>query len=278
MGFTLCFPGFKRKAACFSYDDGVLQDRELVGLFRKHHMRASFNLIPGTYEKRVMRMDKDGNEIDCSHLSLAESQKLYAGMEVANHSLTHPWLNALDEEKNRDEILPAQTALEQQFGMSVRGFAYPFGAYGRETLKVLRDLGYVYARPTRSTYRFSAPSSWLAWQPTIHHRDPLLWDTLDRFLATKEELPVLFVWGHAYEFAIDHNFDTMDALLSRLEQAEDVSVMTCLEVASYMQAAGLVYEIRRVDNHRLVNPSALDVDVFFEGKPMRIPAFSEVLL
>ena len=70
----------------------------------------------------------------------------------------------------------------------------------------------------------------------------------------------------------------MDALLSRLEGADDVAVMTCLEVAEYKKAASLVYEIRRVDNHRLVNPSPMDIDMLFEGKPMRIPAYSEVVL
>ena len=37
-------------------------------------------------------------------------------------------------------------------------------------------------------------------------------------------------------------------------------------------------QIRRVDNHRLVNPSSMDIDMLFEGKPMRIPAYSEVVL
>ena len=43
----ILFPGFKRKALTFSYDDGVRQDKRLVKLFLQHGLKGTFNICSG---------------------------------------------------------------------------------------------------------------------------------------------------------------------------------------------------------------------------------------
>ncbi len=37
----------KKKAVTFSYDDGVVYDRRLVGIFNKYGLKCTFNLNSG---------------------------------------------------------------------------------------------------------------------------------------------------------------------------------------------------------------------------------------
>ena len=45
----LRFPGGKRKALTFSYDDGTRHDIRLVEIFKKHNMRATFKICSGWF-------------------------------------------------------------------------------------------------------------------------------------------------------------------------------------------------------------------------------------
>ena len=44
------FPKGRYKALTFSYDDGREEDRRLVSIFRKHGLKATFNLNSGEVE------------------------------------------------------------------------------------------------------------------------------------------------------------------------------------------------------------------------------------
>ena len=44
MMWYMRYPNFKTKAVTFSYDDGVVQDRKLAGIFDKYGMKGTFNI------------------------------------------------------------------------------------------------------------------------------------------------------------------------------------------------------------------------------------------
>ena len=52
----ILFPQGKNKALTFSYDDGRQEDRRLISIFRKHGLKATFNLNSG-------EADTDGRRI-----------------------------------------------------------------------------------------------------------------------------------------------------------------------------------------------------------------------
>lgn len=64
------------------------------------------------------------------------------GIDVLNHSVSHPWMAELSREEQRAEIADAGVALEQLIGKKQEIFAYPYGSYNADTLAVLGELGY----------------------------------------------------------------------------------------------------------------------------------------
>lgn len=270
--FRLLYPGFKKKAVTFSYDDGIIQDCKLIEIFNKYGMKATFNLNFGQSGEEKMRLDKDGAEIDCSHLKLEEYVSLYQGHEIANHTYHHPHLENISLEEQRREFLDNKVALEQLFRQKVYGAAYPYGTFNMDSLIVQRELDVKYDRTTRSTYSFSLPTSWLLWQPTIHHRDVKMMDYLEKFFLDDSELSLMYIWGHAYEFAIDHNFELMDDICKKIKEHDDIASLTNYEIYSYVHSAMMVYH----RDNKFINPSSEDVYINVDGNHILVPAKKEV--
>lgn len=253
MDFTLLYPGFKTKAATFSFDDSILQDRTTVNILKSHGLKGTFNLNLGQSGEEKIR-----EGIDCSHLVLEKEYSLYDGMEIATHTYQHPHLETLPYEEQKKQYQLDIEGLEKLTGRKIIGSAYPYGTYNKDTLRALKELGIVYGRTTRSTYDFSLPFNFLLWHPTIHHNDPRIFEIMDSFFAVKKELACLYIWGHSYEFAIQPRcpFSTLEKIASMLEEKkEDVAFLTNGEIYTYCNAANMVY----YRDGGFVNPSDQDV-------------------
>ena len=72
-----CFPGGKAKALTMSYDDGKVQDRRLIDIFNKYGIKGTFNLNYGLVGEPP-------------RMTFEEMKGLYAGHEIATHTMTHP--------------------------------------------------------------------------------------------------------------------------------------------------------------------------------------------
>jgi peptidoglycan/xylan/chitin deacetylase (PgdA/CDA1 family) len=67
---------------------------------------------------------------------------LAAGHEIGSHSVTHRNLKKLTEAEAREEIFDSKQRLENQFGIEVRHFCYPFGGYNQRILDLVQEAGY----------------------------------------------------------------------------------------------------------------------------------------
>ena len=177
----LLFPQGRRKALTLSYDDGVEQDRQLIGILDRHGLRATFNLNSGCFPPDGVAYPA-GTIHRRMPLSLCRETYETARHEVAVHCLTHAMLTEMPQPQVLREILLDRENLEREFGGIIRGFAYPFGAYSDEIVESLRASGIAYARTVQSTHDFTIPQDWLRLHPTCHHDDPQLDALCDRFL------------------------------------------------------------------------------------------------
>jgi len=104
------FPGAKRIAVTTSWDDGVVEDRRVVEKFNEWGIKGTFNLNSGklgrTGERKAMVRNESAN-IDASEVA-----SLYAGHEVAIHTVTHPHLANIDPSAAALEVLEDRKALE----------------------------------------------------------------------------------------------------------------------------------------------------------------------
>lgn len=64
------------------------------------------------------------------------------GVDIQNHTVTHPFLANLSKEQQYLEIHNATEALKDLTGRTTFAFAYPYGNYNSDTISLLKDLGF----------------------------------------------------------------------------------------------------------------------------------------
>ncbi len=70
-----------------------------------------------------------------------------AGMEIGSHTMSHPWLAKMKNEKRLEwELTESKKYLEKLTGKEVISFAYPFGNYNVKVMTAVKKAGYRYAR------------------------------------------------------------------------------------------------------------------------------------
>ena len=197
----------KLKALTFSYDDAVLQDKRLIEIFNKYGLKGTFNLnseLLGT-ENYLIR---EGVHVDHIKVKAEDVKYVYAGHEVAAHTLTHPSLPRSEDAEVIRQVEQDRLNLSELVGYEVVGMAYPGGGVNNDerVAKLIREnTGILYARSTVTTGSFEPFRNLYRYEGTIYHHAEWdkLFETGQKFLDLKAETPqVMYIWGHAYEFDI----------------------------------------------------------------------------
>lgn len=256
----MTFPEGKSKAFTMSYDDGVIQDEQLVKLMNQYGIKGTFNLNSGFIGKEEYAVI-DGYNTNVSKLDQNQIMKIYEGHEIACHGLTHMKLTDIDTAIVAHEIIEDRKNLETMLHKMINGFAYPFGTFDQGVMETLKNCGIDYARTVASTANFELPKEFLAWHPTCHHDHPLLMALGKKFCEEKSLFgcPQLFyLWGHAYEFDQKDNWEQIERFLIYISQfADTIWMATNGEICSYIkQFKQLKYS---VGEHKVYNPTATDL-------------------
>ena len=213
-----------KKAITFSYDDGVEQDLHLLDILNKYGLKATFNLNTALNQDTPSWQYKG---LEVKRLNLEEHIEAYKGHELAVHTLTHPNICELDEIQFREELLQDRENIEKLFGQKVAGMAYPYGAYSDEVVDKLDKYGFKYARTVEPSYSFETQSDLLR----FNHDDNGLFDLAEKFLAMEADTPQIFyVWGHAYEFEGNKNWDRFEDFCRLVSGRADIFYGTNAEV------------------------------------------------
>lgn len=227
----LRFPGGKAKALTFSYDDGVEQDIRLIDIFRKHGMKATFNINGGQFspEGKVFPEGQVHRRMSASQVKATYTEDV---CEVACHAYTHPLLTACSSAVVCNQITEDRKALEAMFERQIHGMAYPFGPTNDTVVDVCRMCGIYYSRTTVSTEKFDMPMDWLRLPATCHHKNPRLMELADKFLSMEvSKMPQLFyVWGHAYEFEGADNWYVIEDFCEKMAGKDDIWYATNMEI------------------------------------------------
>lgn len=268
----LLFPGGKKKALAFSYDDAVTQDIRLVELMNRYQVKGTFNINTGLLGTDRL-YTKDGKTVTQNKLKPEQVPGLYAGHELAVHGLTHLDLALAGSAAAAYEVMADRKNIEDIVKAPVRGMAYPFGTCSSDLVELLRSCGMAYARTVHSTGEFALPEEFLRWNPTCHHADERLFAYAERFLENESGYygPKLFyVWGHSYEFDLRNDWDRMEQFLAQISGKEEVWYATNIEIFEYVNAAGqLQYS---ADGRYIYNPAAQDIWLSMDEKICICPA------
>ena len=256
------YPNGKRKALTFSYDDGQIFDKRLAELLRSHGMKGTFHLNSG---KLVIQREQG------KYVAPEELAEVYAGHEIACHGVEHLNLPLVMPRQVIPELEEDRRVLEKLTGGMVQGLSYAFGAYNDRVKNIASLLGFKYSRTVQDTGYFNPPEDFMQWHPTCHHNNNLL-ALGDRFLDVPGfyELPLMYVWGHSYEFGLSDDWSAIEAFVEKMAYKDDIWYATNIEICNYVEA------VRRqefsADSMRMYNPTALSVWIgtaegFKEVKP-----------
>lgn len=226
------FPGKKRKAITFSFDDGVTQDRRLVELFNKYNLKCTFN-INSLSLGMGGRVAYDGFEADHHKIEIAEVKTLFQGHEVAVHTSHHPDLTKISDDDIKVEVEEDRLFLEKLVGYKIFGMAYPFGTTDERVINVLATQTPIkYSRVVWSNYSFARQENLLNLRPSAHCLEwEKLYQLADEFFSLSPDEDIIFyIWGHSYEFDFENTWDKWEEFLKYIANKSDVYYGTNYEV------------------------------------------------
>jgi peptidoglycan/xylan/chitin deacetylase (PgdA/CDA1 family) len=133
-------------AVCITFDDGCETDLIAAApVLRKFGFGATFYLTAGF-------LGTPG------YLSAAQVRDLDAqGFQIGCHSMTHPYLTDLADEKLTREIAQAKSMIEGILGHSIEHFSCPGGRYDQRTLDAARRAGF--ATVANSKFHANSPAT-----------------------------------------------------------------------------------------------------------------------
>lgn len=229
----------KMKAVTFSFDDGVLQDIRMIDLLDKYGLKATFNLNSELFSGRnILRFEDHRKHIVQRYIIAKEDVKdVYAGHEVAAHTLTHENLTQLEDDNEIiRQVEQDRLNLSQIVGYEVVGMAYAGGGVNSNdhcAELIRKHTGIQYARGLKCSRGFDVPQDLLRFAPSAStdHLD-VLEEVADRFLELRPDSPqILYIMGHTY--ALDYENDywmKLEAILEKLSTSEDIFYGTNREV------------------------------------------------
>lgn len=227
----------KKKTLTFSYDDGVTQDCRLIEIFNKYGLKATFNLNSELLGKQNTLI-RNGVKVSHDKNKPEDVKYIYDGHEVAVHTLTHPFLpDIADEKEIIRQVELDRMNLSELVGYEVCGMAYPCGGKNNDdrTAKIIREnTGVKYARALETNQSFAPQENLYRFQGTLYHHEE--WDKLfalgEQFLRLETEEPANFyIWGHAYEFDIyPERWKQFEAFCEMMSGRDDIFYGTNKEV------------------------------------------------
>lgn len=218
------FPEGKEKAVTMSYDDGKITDIRFANIVSQYGIKCTFNLT-GNYHLTKEQIEK--------HL-------LNKGHEIAVHGAEHKAETIVRPIEGIKDVIDCRLKLEKDFGVIVRGMAYPDkplsgfanSAYYENISEYLKNLDIKYARTFgEENISFNIPEDWYAWMPTAHHNNSRIFELIDNFLNLDLSLKthpayrdarLFFIWGHSYEFERYNNWDRLEKICCKLSGKNDI--------------------------------------------------------
>lgn len=206
----------KNKSVTFSFDDGVTQDKRLIEMFNRYGLKGTFNLN-SSFLGLEWELERNNHHISHNKVAPKDVAEVYAGHEVAVHTLTHPNLILETDESIIKQVEEDRKVLEKLVGYPIRGMAYPCGGINNDdrVAKVIRECTEIcYARTVNSTYSFDLQENLYRFNPSVYYIEvKKLFELGEKFIHLKADTPQLFyIWGHSFE---------MDAEYIRWEKFEE---------------------------------------------------------
>lgn len=237
------YPGWVRKAATFSFDDGYYNEWYYANIYNgSNGARPKITMSTSTEAKILKIMNDNGvkgtfnlvtNWVAGSHgtdeAAKTELRTYYAGQEVGSHSKSHPFMTNITETEIIQEITESTSVLTDLMGYKPTAFAWPYNGILQssyaDSWAALEEEGYLFSRTTASAlsdtsadgdiekHGFNATvtdSSYkLLRQFQATGNTPALakpdGNVAQKFLNYEDDgkLKLWYTWGHSFDYVVD---------------------------------------------------------------------------
>ena len=129
-----------------TFDDGLKETLDnAIPILEEYGLRATFFIVSGKTGE-ANDWDKKYKEPPYFLASFDEIKKIKGEMfKFESHSLNHKKLSTVSGEELLKEIVFSKQILEANLGKDISFFSYPYGKYGEEIKKIVKEAGYLAA-------------------------------------------------------------------------------------------------------------------------------------
>ncbi len=224
-----------------SFDDGTVQDRRFVKLLNNYGLKCTFNLNSGLFGTKH-DITHEGILVNHDEIDASEVKDLYAGHEIAAHTVTHPNLLNCSEAEVIHQVKDDAAALEALCGYEIVGMAYPGGPFfNDETIRIITENTKIfYARAVGSHFTLKLPERLMAWYPScqLHPKEyegiERLTDELISYKGDEDRL--FYLWGHSFELDKFGNWDYFERFCDKIAGHDDIAYVPNRVVAEYIKS------------------------------------------
>lgn len=213
----------------FSIDDGTVFDKEVLDIFNRYGIKATFNINSGLASYIWFN---EGIPIERHDLNF--DKYLYEGHEIASHSLTHPHLTMCPGEVIAKEVGEDVLNLERIIGKTVTTFAFPFSDWDERCIDIIKHIHNL------KVIRLSDIDTSFKFPKDLHHVKITcmeIYEALvqfDNFKKDKDAELFVFV-SHGYDFKMNNSWRQLELLCQRVTSEKDIQVITMGELAKIIK-------------------------------------------
>ena len=121
--------------------------------------------------------------------------QVYKDFQVASHCWKHECAGEVPDADFIKAAVDARHFLEDIFGRSCPGFAWPCSRHTPATCDLLRENGFAYARVSNRAHSATPSDDPMLFVPTCHFQDRDFYDCYEQ----AKQNGVFYFWGHSYE-------------------------------------------------------------------------------
>lgn len=161
-----------RRTFGVTFDDGYACVGEFAApILRDFKVAATVFVVP----RGIGRTNEWDIETGYPILPLMDWKKLdelrATGWEIGGHTMTHPHLDALNDEAALRDIVDGKREIEAHIGQEIHTFCYPFGHFNSRTPELALRAGFTGACTTRAGLVKSGGNAMLTPRIKIAYRD-----------------------------------------------------------------------------------------------------------
>lgn len=139
------------RSIAITFDDGFVNAlQHSLEPLREAGFRAIQFLVPGLIGKENAWEIAEGEARERLMGASQIREWIAAGHAIGAHTCTHPHLTRIPLAEAREEILSSRLRLEDQFGVPIRDFCYPYGDWNPAVRALVAEAGFTTACTTES--------------------------------------------------------------------------------------------------------------------------------